>query len=259
MNSATINSTQLELAYAAAEKALSGTSSDIGVGELDKVVHAVLEAVLPSIPASRGAETEGWVLVPKEPTEAMLEAADRARALPEIYTREQWAAMLAALPAPHPVGEQEPVADSPTVVMGYTNWRGEYAEREIVPMRPWFGSTDWHPEPQWLLKAWDVQKDAERDFAIKDIGFASEGMVSRAEVNRILQGAFGAQTADLLVQIIYMKSALKPFAEASECFDKAAAEMGFAPNFDEYKPKTAFTHGQLRAARTALAAALVKP
>ena len=29
-----------------------------------------------------------------------------------------------------------------------------------------FGSTQWHPEPQWLLQAWDVDKDAERDFAL---------------------------------------------------------------------------------------------
>jgi hypothetical protein len=40
-----------------------------------------------------------------------------------------------------------------------------------VPLAPWYGSTEWHPEPQWLLKARDVAKGAERDFAIKDIGF----------------------------------------------------------------------------------------
>jgi hypothetical protein len=70
-------------------------------------------------------------------------------------------------------GGVKPAIDSPTVVVGYTNWRGQYGEREIVPMRPWFGSTDWHPEEQWLLKAWDVERDAERDFAIKDVGFKS--------------------------------------------------------------------------------------
>lgn len=65
----------------------------------------------------------------------------------------------------------EAPSEGEAVKIGYTNWRGEYAEREIVPMRPWFGSTEWHPEPQWLLEAWDVAKGAERDFAIKDIGF----------------------------------------------------------------------------------------
>lgn len=72
-----------------------------------------------------------------------------------------------------PINAERP-KDSPTVVIGYTNWRGEYGEREIVPMHPWFGATDWHPELQWLLKAWDVAKDAERDFAIKDIGSAAK-------------------------------------------------------------------------------------
>lgn len=76
-------------------------------------------------------------------------------------------------------------SDSPTVVIGYTNWRGEYGEREIVPMRPWFGSTDWHPEAQWLLKAWDVEKDAERDFAIKDIGFMHSGGEEKNGVDHI--------------------------------------------------------------------------
>jgi hypothetical protein len=66
---------------------------------------------------------------------------------------------------------EAPASEQEVVKIGYTNWRGEYAEREIVPMRPWFSATDWHPEPQWLLKAWDIAKGAERDFAIKDIGF----------------------------------------------------------------------------------------
>jgi hypothetical protein len=53
----------------------------------------------------------------------------------------------------------------PPLTIIYTNWRGETAERSIVPIRPWFGSTEWHPEPQWLLTAFDVEKQAARDFA----------------------------------------------------------------------------------------------
>lgn len=60
--------------------------------------------------------------------------------------------------------------DAVPVEIGYTNWRGEYAVRRIIPIRPWFGATEWHPEPQWLLTAIDVEKGAERDFAIADIG-----------------------------------------------------------------------------------------
>lgn len=51
----------------------------------------------------------------------------------------------------------------------YINWRNEKAWRTIIPIEIWFGSTEWHKEKQWLLKAWDIEKDAERDFAIKDI------------------------------------------------------------------------------------------
>lgn len=57
---------------------------------------------------------------------------------------------------------------APPVEIGYTNYRGEFAVRCIVPVSFWYGSTDWHPEPQWLVKAWDADKGAERDFAFKD-------------------------------------------------------------------------------------------
>lgn len=60
---------------------------------------------------------------------------------------------------------------APPVTLTYTNWRGETAERTILPQRLWFGATEWHPEPQWLLTAIDVEKGAERDFALKDFGW----------------------------------------------------------------------------------------
>lgn len=62
-----------------------------------------------------------------------------------------------------------PMSGGP-VTLTYRNWRGEVAERTIIPRRVWFGSTDWHPEPQWLLTAWDAEKGADRDFALKDFG-----------------------------------------------------------------------------------------
>ena len=39
----------------------------------------------------------------------------------------------------------------------------------ILPERIWFGSTDWHPEPQWLMDAWDLDKGTIRSFALCDI------------------------------------------------------------------------------------------
>jgi len=43
--------------------------------------------------------------------------------------------------------------------------------RTITPIKPWYGSTEWHPEPQWLLTAFDHEKHANRDFALKDFGY----------------------------------------------------------------------------------------
>lgn len=49
----------------------------------------------------------------------------------------------------------------------YTNYRGETRWRWFVPVELWTGSTEWHPEPQLLIKAYDVDKKAIRDFAVK--------------------------------------------------------------------------------------------
>jgi len=59
--------------------------------------------------------------------------------------------------------------DDQVVSVVYTNYRGETAVRRIVPKSIWFGATDWHPTPGWLLDAYDVEKAAERSFALKDI------------------------------------------------------------------------------------------
>ena len=44
-------------------------------------------------------DVAGWKLVPKEPTQEMLDAADAKRPLPEFYLVEAYRAMLAAAPA----------------------------------------------------------------------------------------------------------------------------------------------------------------
>lgn len=55
------------------------------------------------------------------------------------------------------------------VFIVYTNYRGETAVRKIIPKKIWFGKTNWHPDEQWLLTAFDLSKNADRDFAMKDI------------------------------------------------------------------------------------------
>lgn len=51
----------------------------------------------------------------------------------------------------------------------YTNWKGITSTRHIIPIEIFFGSTEWHKEEQWLLNAFDVDKQANRAFALKDI------------------------------------------------------------------------------------------
>ena len=55
------------------------------------------------------------------------------------------------------------------ITITYTNWRGETGERRVVPERIYFGATVYHPTPQWLMSALDVEKNAQRDFACADI------------------------------------------------------------------------------------------
>src|SRR4249919_1907965 len=62
-----------------------------------------------------------------------------------------------------------PKPQAPPAKIIYTNWRGETDERHIIPLRVWFGHTEWHKADQWLLTALDIDKNAERDFALQDI------------------------------------------------------------------------------------------
>jgi predicted DNA-binding transcriptional regulator YafY len=63
------------------------------------------------------------------------------------------------------------VAVGPAAVIQilYTNYRGETARRKIVPSSLRFGSTEFHPEPQWLLEAFDLERQAMRTFAMLDV------------------------------------------------------------------------------------------
>ncbi|KKQ36374.1 MAG: hypothetical protein US53_C0055G0005 [Candidatus Woesebacteria bacterium GW2011_GWA1_37_7] len=51
----------------------------------------------------------------------------------------------------------------------YKNWEGKNAVRKVEPIKIWFGKTQWHPKNQWFLKAKDLDKNEERDFALRDV------------------------------------------------------------------------------------------
>jgi predicted DNA-binding transcriptional regulator YafY len=59
--------------------------------------------------------------------------------------------------------------DKAMVLFHYVNHAGKAAEHRVVPVKLWFGSTAWHPYPQWLLEAVDVDKGALRDFAMSNV------------------------------------------------------------------------------------------
>ena len=51
----------------------------------------------------------------------------------------------------------------------YTNWRGKTGQRRAIFSALWFGTTEYHPEAQLLLHGYDLDKQAPRTYAVKDI------------------------------------------------------------------------------------------
>ena len=58
-----------------------------------------------------------------------------------------------------------------SIWFSYTNFRGETSVRHASPLDIRFTSTKWHPTAQWILRAYDHGKQAERDFALSDCNF----------------------------------------------------------------------------------------
>lgn len=61
---------------------------------------------------------------------------------------------------------------SEPVRFGYTNHRGEQATRRAIPVRIYWGATDYHPEG-WIFEGYDVEKHAMRLYALRDCNFTS--------------------------------------------------------------------------------------
>lgn len=55
------------------------------------------------------------------------------------------------------------------IEIDYTNWRGTRSVRRIWPARMFFGSNEWHPEPQWLIDAYCFEANDRRTFALSGI------------------------------------------------------------------------------------------
>lgn len=61
------------------------------------------------------------------------------------------------------------MSDLPEMEFDYKNYAGKKGSRRVKPLFIWYGTTEWHKEPGWLLRAFDFSRDAERDFAMKDM------------------------------------------------------------------------------------------
>lgn len=54
------------------------------------------------------------------------------------------------------------------VVIDYTNYKGNRRIRKILPIGIYWASTDYHPEEQWLLNAYDVEDiDSDGHYVVK--------------------------------------------------------------------------------------------
>jgi len=68
--------------------------------------------------------------------------------------------------------------DPPPLAFRYRNYKGEVADRRAIPRGVRFAASEHHPEPQWLLDAYCLDRGAERSFALKDV-LAVEGPAAR--------------------------------------------------------------------------------
>lgn len=72
---------------------------------------------------------------------------------------------------------------SAEISMVYRNYRGETSHRTIRPVSLSLTSTEYHADMQWILRAWDVDKGAERDFALRDCNFKTATESASARKN----------------------------------------------------------------------------
>lgn len=122
-----------------------------------------------------------------------------------------------------PQAGARPMKGDPVKVR-YTNWRGETAERKIQPLYLWFGSTEWHPEPQWLITARDLDKGVERDFALSGFAALSPAAVAVAPGVGELREALTDNLAHLVAATSLLKRSPKTAAASNKMFDQMVAD-----------------------------------
>jgi predicted DNA-binding transcriptional regulator YafY len=53
---------------------------------------------------------------------------------------------------------------TPNLQFIYKNYQGKVGIRNVRPLAVRYGTSPYHPEPTWLMLAWDADKGTEREF-----------------------------------------------------------------------------------------------
>lgn len=62
----------------------------------------------------------------------------------------------------------------PDLCFTYSNWKGETEDRRARPISQRYGTSEYHKEPQWLMRMFDLDKRDEREFAMNDMSNVRE-------------------------------------------------------------------------------------
>lgn len=79
------------------------------------------------------------------------------------------------------------------VELVYVDSKGLRICRRVVPDRIWFGRTDWVPEPQWLLDAYDPERHVTRSYpmsrvevhSVNNVAGVSNGPADSSSAGRV--------------------------------------------------------------------------
>ena len=55
------------------------------------------------------------------------------------------------------------------LIFTYKNYKGSVSERTVLPLSIFYGITDFHKTPCWLMHGWDIDKKQYRDFCMVDV------------------------------------------------------------------------------------------
>lgn len=112
------------------------------------------------------------------------------------------------------------------VEIDYVNWQRVRSKRLIRPVRLYFGSTEYHHESQWLLEAFDQDKQAGRTFAMKDIlKWGETNMPGFGEIKRRIKEEDA--TEDSLVRIAKALEAISEATVATAATEKSRFDKDY--------------------------------